>query len=308
MISTPSRWSSSCWTTRAREAFELPAHVLAGSDRCPRASPSSTARPGRGRPRARGSPPRRSPSRRTGRRAAGSRPRADRLAPRVEHEQPLEDADLGGGEPDALGVAPSGSIIRSTSCSRYSSNSVTSFAFIRSATSGYWRIWASALAAEVLALERFVACRVVLVVVLVVVVVLVLVLVLVVVVVVVLVLVLVCRCGRRHGTTVYAGKRVEDPGGVERRAAVGAAADLDEVARAGIHRQAGLDRVPAVVLLDQLVDLAEVPALGDPAPARRGRRDARRRPPRAARAGGSISSSIVRSRRMYGSGPPSEAM
>ena len=46
----------------------------------------------------------------------------------------------------------------------------------------------------------------------------------------------------------------------------GLAADLDEVARTRVHAQARLGREPAVVLLDQPVHVAEVPALGDRPP------------------------------------------
>ena len=60
-----------------------------------------------------------------------------------EDEHPLQDSDLGGGKPDALGVGhhvhhPLGELRQIVV------ELVTSFAFIRSATSGYWRIWLSA--------------------------------------------------------------------------------------------------------------------------------------------------------------------
>jgi hypothetical protein len=60
---------------------------------------------------------------------------------------------------------------------------------------------------------------------------------------------------------------IDDPGGVERLDAIGLAPDEDEVSRPRAHRQARLDRVPAVVLLDQIVDRVEAPARGDSAPA-----------------------------------------
>src|SRR5204863_7649634 len=72
-----------------------------------------------------------------------------------------------------------------------------------------------------------------------------------------------CSCATAGASL---GEPVEDPGGVEGLAAVRAPADLDVVARARVHRQARLDRVVAVVAVDQVVQLAEVPALGDAAP------------------------------------------
>src|SRR4051812_37687111 len=54
----------------------------------------------------------------------------------------------------------------------------------------------------------------------------------------------------------------------ERDAPVRAAADRHVVARARVERKAGLDRIPVVVLLDELVDLVEGPlvrALAPPA-------------------------------------------
>src|SRR4051812_17731813 len=50
---------------------------------------------------------------------------------------------------------------------------------------------------------------------------------------------------------------------------MGLAVDEDEVAGANIHRQPRLDRIPAIVAPDQLVDGGEVPALGGAAPAPR---------------------------------------
>src|ERR687887_222962 len=59
---------------------------------------------------------------------------------------------------------------------------------------------------------------------------------------------------------------VEDPRRVERLEPVRPPADVDVVARLRVHREARLDGIPAVVLLDQLVHLGEVPALARPAP------------------------------------------
>ena len=74
------------------------------------------------------------------------------------------------------------------------------------------------------------------------------------------------RLGRE---TVGAGRREapQDPRRVERLASVRLAADEDEVARPRVHRQSRLDRIPAVVLLDQVVDRMEVPPSGELAPA-----------------------------------------
>src|SRR4051794_8656628 len=55
---------------------------------------------------------------------------------------------------------------------------------------------------------------------------------------------------------------LEDPLRVQRPALVGAAVDLDEVPRLGIHRQARLGGEVAVVPVDELVHLREAPALG----------------------------------------------
>src|SRR5439155_3506829 len=61
----------------------------------------------------------------------------------------------------------------------------------------------------------------------------------------------------------------EDPRNVERLARVRPAADLDVVARLRIHAQPRLGRIPAVVALDQVVDVGEVPPLDEPAPGSR---------------------------------------
>src|SRR5215213_7693486 len=66
------------------------------------------------------------------------------------------------------------------------------------------------------------------------------------------------------------GELLEHPRRGELRAPVGAPADLDVVARARIHREVALDRVPVVVLADELVQVVEAhrrreraPALGE---------------------------------------------
>src|SRR3954469_11107901 len=58
----------------------------------------------------------------------------------------------------------------------------------------------------------------------------------------------------------------EDPVGTKGLPAVRAAADALVVARARVHRQLRLDRVPLVVLLDQVVDAVESPAPSAGAP------------------------------------------
>ena len=73
------------------------------------------------------------------------------------------------------------------------------------------------------------------------------------------------------------GEALEDPGGVERRLRVALAVDERVVARARVHRQPRLDGVPAVVPIDQVVDVAEVPALGERTPRGRALRAPRRR-------------------------------
>src|ERR687894_476993 len=60
---------------------------------------------------------------------------------------------------------------------------------------------------------------------------------------------------------------LEDPVGVELATAVGAAVDEHVVARAEVHRQVALDRIPLVVGADQLVEGAARPPPGDRAPA-----------------------------------------
>ena len=91
------------------------------------------------------------------------------------------------------------------------------------------------------------------------------------------------------------GQLLEDPVGIELAPPVRAAVDQHVVARAQVHRQVALDRIPLVVGADQLVELLERPPLGDRAPAAREARavaaalgaQARRRPRRGggARAG-----------------------
>jgi hypothetical protein len=62
---------------------------------------------------------------------------------------------------------------------------------------------------------------------------------------------------------------LEHPLRAERSAPVGAPAELHVVARAGVEREPGFGRVPVVVFLDELVDLAEVPLVRALAPAAR---------------------------------------
>src|SRR5581483_5342038 len=63
------------------------------------------------------------------------------------------------------------------------------------------------------------------------------------------------------------GEALERPVRTQPRPPVVAAVDERVVARDGIHGQARLDRVPAVVPLDQVVDLVEAPALDGRTPA-----------------------------------------
>ena len=63
------------------------------------------------------------------------------------------------------------------------------------------------------------------------------------------------------------GEVPEHPFRRQRLAAVGAAVDEHVVARAQVHRQVALDRIPVVVLADQLVELVEAGALGELRPA-----------------------------------------
>src|SRR4051812_10817643 len=68
------------------------------------------------------------------------------------------------------------------------------------------------------------------------------------------------------------GEALQHPRLVEPPAPVAAAAaDRDEVAGARVHRQSRLDRVVAVVPVDQVVDLDEAPACDRRAPAPRER-------------------------------------
>ena len=125
------------------QPFELVAHVLAARILALDRDARRSARPGRGRPGATGSPPRRSPSRPTrsmsrglttarGPSSSGSNTKKPRSMPSCVAASPT---------PCASCIS---SCMRSTSATSSSSNSVTSFAFIRSATSGYCLIWASA--------------------------------------------------------------------------------------------------------------------------------------------------------------------
>ena len=58
----------------------------------------------------------------------------------------------------------------------------------------------------------------------------------------------------------------QDPRCVEGRQPVVAAVDEHEVAALRVHRQPRLDGIPAVVPLDEVVDLVEAPARGDRLP------------------------------------------
>src|SRR4051812_9727207 len=69
-----------------------------------------------------------------------------------------------------------------------------------------------------------------------------------------------------HAGSVDGGKLLERPLGAEQRAPVRAAGDPHVVARADVHRQVALDRIPVVVLADQLVELRVVAPAVDPRP------------------------------------------
>ena len=238
------------------EPVELEAHVARRRDPCPRASRVSTARPGRGRPGARGSPPPRSPcsvgrldeprvddgvravlvlvaARR--RRAAGARRPASRRGRRPGRRA--------SGAPSARRAGPGRRRTRSPRA--------PSSAARRPGTAGSARARAGAGARAsrlLLRLERRPRrardrargrdrgrgrgrAR---------------------------------ACARADAslpppTQSTREARREPSAASSGSPPVGAAADLDEVARARVHRQPRLDRVPAVVPLDQLVHLAEVP-------------------------------------------------
>src|SRR4051812_26998365 len=73
------------------------------------------------------------------------------------------------------------------------------------------------------------------------------------------------RTARRR---LSAGRELaQDPLLRQRLAPVGAPVDQDVVARAQVHRQVALDRIPLVVLADQLVELVEAAARGKGRPA-----------------------------------------
>src|SRR3954451_17456792 len=72
------------------------------------------------------------------------------------------------------------------------------------------------------------------------------------------------RSGRLAGVR---RELVDHPFGAELVAPVGASANAHVVARARVERQRGLDRIPLVVLADQLVDVIEGPRLGACSPA-----------------------------------------
>src|SRR3954451_2197103 len=63
------------------------------------------------------------------------------------------------------------------------------------------------------------------------------------------------------------GELLEHPLRGQLRAPVGAPADLHVVARARVHREVALDRVPVVVLADELVEIVIPHRLRDRAPA-----------------------------------------
>ena len=86
------------------------------------------------------------------------------------------------------------------------------------------------------------------------------------------------RCSRREA--------FEHPRRVEWPTAVAPSVDERVVASSRVHRQPRLGRIPAVVPVDQLVDLGEVPAMRErPPPVRIAAEPARMPPPAAARAG-----------------------
>src|SRR3954468_159583 len=65
------------------------------------------------------------------------------------------------------------------------------------------------------------------------------------------------------------GEVPEHPLRGQLRAPVGAPQDLHVVARAGVHREVALDRIPVVVLADELVEVVVAHALRDRSPALR---------------------------------------
>ena len=104
MISMPSRWSSSCCTTRASKPFELERDVSRPVDR--RLDRHRRGRStGTGRPRARGSPRRRRRPRRERATSTGLTSDVDRRPRRrcIDEHAP-QDPDLGRGESDAVGI------------------------------------------------------------------------------------------------------------------------------------------------------------------------------------------------------------
>ena len=70
-----------------------------------------------------------------------------------------------------------------------------------------------------------------------------------------------------HPRSLVRGELLQHPLRAERRAPVRAPVDQHVVARAQVHRQVALDRIPVVVLGDQLVERVEAAALGERAPA-----------------------------------------
>src|SRR5215217_3202384 len=82
-----------------------------------------------------------------------------------------------------------------------------------------------------------------------------------------------CFLAGRTGWGRLDGEALEHPVGPELATAVGPAVDQHVVARAQVHRQVALDRIPLVVGADELVELVEpprgrnrVPAAGERAP------------------------------------------
>src|SRR6185295_10702785 len=79
------------------------------------------------------------------------------------------------------------------------------------------------------------------------------------------------RPARAHGPgNVELGREVlEDPVRAQDRTAVGAPREAHVVARARIHRELALDRIPVVVLLDEHVEVIEAPRARKRVPALR---------------------------------------
>src|SRR5215217_3924033 len=74
------------------------------------------------------------------------------------------------------------------------------------------------------------------------------------------------RARRQRLRAGLGGELLEDPLRRELGAPVGAPVDLDVVARARVHREVALDRVPVVVLPDEVVEVVEAGGRDDRAP------------------------------------------